>query len=257
VAVRAVADPNWFETFFDEHWLAISTQTHTPERSAAQVDFLVGQLGLEPGEPVLDLPCGHGRHSVELARRGMRVVGVDLNDAPLEMARDAARDAGVQVDLRRMDMREIEFRSEFVAVFNLWTSFGYFESEADDRLVLDRVWRALRPGGALVIETINLFGVLRHFEPRAWHELPDGRLLLEERTFDPWRGRMHSSWTLVGGSGERVGMSFASRAYTLAELAAMLASAGFDVEQAWGDYQGSDYGVDSRRMIVLARRPSR
>jgi 2-polyprenyl-3-methyl-5-hydroxy-6-metoxy-1,4-benzoquinol methylase len=256
-AVPAELDPNWFETFFDEHWLAISCQTHTPERSAAQVEFLIAELGLEHDQRVLDLPCGHGRHSVELARRGLRVVGVDLNDAPLEMARAAARDAGVQVDLRRVDMREIEFRSEFDAVLNLWTSFGYFESEADDRLVLERIWRALRPGGALVIETINLFGVLRRFQPRAWHELPDGRLLLEERAFDPWKGRMHSSWTLLERSGERIGMAFASRAYTLAELATMLAAAGFDVERAWGDYQGSDYGVDSRRMIVLARRPIR
>jgi len=257
MAVTAAVASNWYETFFDEHRLEISSRTHSSEKSAAEVDFLIGELGLEPGDPVLDLPCGHGRHSIELARRGMRVVGVDLNDAPLEMARDAAHDAGVQVDLRRVDMREIEFRSEFVAVLNLWTSFGYFESEAEDRLVLERAFRALRPGGAFVIETINLFGVLRRFEPRAWHELGDGRLLLEERAFDPWRGRMHSSWTLVEPTGDRIEMSFASRAYTLAELAGMLADTGFEVEQAWGDFGGSEFGVDSRRMIVLARRPSR
>ena len=160
----------------------------------------------------------------------MRVVGVDLSAEPLELARSAAQAAGVQVDLRRVDMREIEFRDEFDAALNLWTSFGYFETEAEDRLVLDRVLRALRPGGAFVIETINLHGVLRRFEPRAWHELGGGRLLLEERAFDPWTGRMHSGWTLVEPSGERIEMSFATRAYTLVELAGMMADAGFDVE---------------------------
>jgi 2-polyprenyl-3-methyl-5-hydroxy-6-metoxy-1,4-benzoquinol methylase len=257
VAVSTLVQPGWYETFFDENWLTISSHTHTPEKSAAEVEFLISGLGLEPGQRVLDIPCGHGRHSVELARRGMRVVGVDLSAEPLELARAAAQAAGVQVDLRRVDMREIEFRDEFDAALNLWTSFGYFETEAEDRLVLDRVLRALRPGGAFVIETINLHGVLRRFEPRAWHELGGGRLLLEERAFDPWTGRMHSGWTLVQPSGERIEMSFATRAYTLVELTGMMVEAGFDVEGAWGDYQGSDYRVDSRRMIVLARRPRR
>jgi len=255
--VSTIVAPGWYETFFDEHWLTISSHTHPPEKSAAEVEFLIAGLGLEPGQRVLDIPCGHGRHSVELARRGMRVVGVDLSAEPLELARSAARAAGVELDLRRVDMREIEFRDEFDAALNLWTSFGYFETEAEDRLVLDRVLRALRPGGAFVIETINLYGVLRRFEPRAWHELGDGRLLLEERAFDPWTGRMHSGWTLVEPSGERIEMSFATRAYTLVELSGMMLDAGFEVEGAWGDYQGSDYGVDSRRMIVLARRPRR
>src|SRR6185312_5184831 len=137
----------------DEHWLTISSQTHPPEKSAAEVEFLVEELGLQSGQTVLDLPCGHGRHS-------------------------------------------IEFREEFDAVFNLWTSFGYFENETEDRLVLDRAFRALRPGGAFVLETVNLYAVLRRFEPRSWHELGDGRMLLEERSFDPFTARMTSGWTL-------------------------------------------------------------
>jgi SAM-dependent methyltransferase len=251
------SDPNWFETFFDERWVEISTITHPPEKSAAEVEFLIEALGLEPGQSVLDIPCGHGRHSIELALRGIRVVGVDLNDVPLEAARLAGRERGVNLDLRRIDMREIGFRGEFAAVLNLWTSFGYFDSDEDDRLVLERAWQALRPGGALVIETINLYGVLRRFEPRSWHDLGDGRLLLEERRFDTLAGRMHSGWTLVEPDGERSEMAFATRTYTLVELARMMTAVGFDVEQVWGDYRGSEYGIDSRRMIVLARRPER
>jgi len=257
VAAGAEVEPHWYETFFDENWLTISSQTHPPEKSAAEVDFLVDELGLQAGQTVLDLPCGHGRHSVELARRGLRVVGVDLNEEPLERAYWAAREAGVKVDLRRIDMREIQFREEFDAVFNLWTSFGYFESESEDRLVLDRAYRALRPGGAFVLETVNLYSVLRRFEPRSWHELGEGRMLLEERSFDPWTGRMQSGWTLIEPTGERIEMAFATRAYTLVEIVRMLTSVGFEVERAFGDYQGSEYAIDSRRMIVVARRPRR
>jgi 2-polyprenyl-3-methyl-5-hydroxy-6-metoxy-1,4-benzoquinol methylase len=257
VAASARLDSHWYQTFFDENWLTISSQTHPPEKSAAEVEFLVEELGLQAGQTVLDLPCGHGRHSVELARRGLRVVGVDLNEEPLERAYWAAREAGVKVDLRRIDMREIAFREEFDAVLNLWTSFGYFESESEDRLVLERAYRALRPGGAFVLETVNLYAVLRRFEPRSWHELGDGRMLLEERAFDPWTGRMRSGWVLIEPAGERIEMAFETRVYTLVELVRMLTSVGFGVERAFGDYQGSEYAVDSRRMIVVARRPGR
>ena len=257
VSAGAGLDAHWYQTFFDEHWLTISSQTHPPEKSAAEVEFLVEELGLQSGQSVLDLPCGHGRHSIEFARRGLRVVGVDLNEEPLEKAYWAAREAGVKVDLRRVDMREIEFREEFDAVFNLWTSFGYFENEAEDRLVLDRAFRALRPGGAFVLETVNLYAVLRRFEPRSRHELGDGRMLLEERSFDPFTARMTSGWTLIEPTGERVEMAFATRAYTLVELVRMLTSVGFEVDRAFGDYQGSEYAIDSRRMIVIARRPGR
>jgi len=104
VAAGARRDAHWYQTFFDEHWLTISSQTHSPEKSAAEVEFLVDELGLQAGQTVLDLPCGHGRHSIEFARRGLRVVGVDLNEEPLERAYWAAREAGVKVDLRRVDM---------------------------------------------------------------------------------------------------------------------------------------------------------
>ena len=227
-------------------------------RRALELIQFSAELCDKPHYPnILDLPCGHGRHSIEFARRGLRVVGVDLNEEPLEKAYWAAREAGVKVDLRRVDMREIEFREEFDAVFNLWTSFGYFENETEDQLVLDRAYRALRPGGAFVLETVNLYAVLRRFEPRSWHELGDGRMLLEERSFDPFTARMTSGWTLIEPTGERVEMAFVTRAYTLVELVRMLTSVGFEVERAFGDYQGSDYAIDSRRMIVIARRRGR
>jgi cyclopropane fatty-acyl-phospholipid synthase-like methyltransferase len=85
------ADPNWFDGFFEQEWLD-EIALHLPdERTQSQVDFVVERLGLEPGARVLDVACGHGRHSLELARRAFRVTGVDLSPRSLELAREAAQ----------------------------------------------------------------------------------------------------------------------------------------------------------------------
>ena len=105
------ADPDWFEGFFDEDYLRFAADRYPPEATAAEVEFLVEALALEPGTRVLDLACGHGRHSVELARRGCAVTGVDLSEPSLELAAARAAEAGVEVRFERADMRRIALRA--------------------------------------------------------------------------------------------------------------------------------------------------
>jgi len=250
----STADPNWFEDFFDEDYLRFATDRYQPEATAAEVDFLVEALGLREGSRVLDLACGHGRHSVELARRGCLVIGVDLSEPSLALAATRAAEAGVEVRFERADMRRIRFEREFDAVINMFTAFGYFADEADDRLVLERVAAALVPGGAFLIEAVNPVAVFGRFEARGWHELSDGTILLEERVYDAARGRFETCWTFTSG-GERREHRFSHRAYTAPELSAMAAAAGLEVEVLWGGLDGSELEMASRRIVMLARRP--
>ncbi|MGH3076358.1 MAG: SAM-dependent methyltransferase, partial [Gaiellales bacterium] len=182
----STADPDWFEGFFDDDYLRFAVDRYPAEATAAEVDFLVSALDLKPGTRVLDLACGHGRHSVELARRGCAVTGVDLSEPSLALAAARAAEAGVDVRLERVDMRRIEFDAEFDAVINMFTAFGYFE-EAENRLVLERVAAALVQGGTFLMEVVNPVAVFSRFEARGWHELSDGTIMLEERVYDAAR----------------------------------------------------------------------
>jgi SAM-dependent methyltransferase len=251
----STADPNWFEGFFDEDYLRFAVDRHPEEATAAEVDLLVEALGLREGSRVLDLACGHGRHSVELARRGCRVTGVDLSERSLELAVARAAEAGVEVRFERADMRRIRFADEFDAVINMFTAFGYFAEEADDRLVLDRVAAALVPGGALLMEIVNPVSVFGRFEARGWHTLSDGATMLEERVYDAVRGRFETCWTFVGIDGERREHRFSHRAYTAPELAGMAEAAGLAVEHRWGGLDGSELEMASRRIVLVARTP--
>ena len=244
-------DPRWYESFFDDDWLVIAL-AHDDERTPGQVDAIVERLALEPGARVLDVACGHGRHTLPLARRGLRMTGIDISKPSLEYARRAAADAGVEIEYAHGDMRELPWTGEFDAAINVYTAFGYFAEESEDERAVHSIARALRPGGSFFIDTFNPTALVRGFRPQGWSDLPDGRVMLESRDYDVRMGRSNAVWTLVGD--DRRELFSSVRAYTYPELAAMLRRVGLEPVADWGGFDGAEFGVDTWRMQILARR---
>jgi SAM-dependent methyltransferase len=244
---------DWYEGWFEGDWLD-ELAVRPDEKTGAEVDFVSEKLELEAGARILDLACGHGRHTVELARRGHRLTGVDFSPRSLELARAAA--GGLDVDFVLEDMRKIDFEGEFDAVINLFTAFGYFDAEAENQDVLTRVARALRPGGRFLIDTINGFGLAKRFQPRIWNELESGNgLFLHEAEFDFRRGRNNVRWIIIRNDGSRSELLHSLRVYAPHELVSMLEAAGLVVVGSWGDFQGSELSFDSWRLILRADKP--
>src|SRR4051794_26928692 len=204
------------------------------------------------GGDLLDVPCGFGRHAVPLARAGYHVTGVDRSQALIEEAR---RRAGGDrwPKLVRADYRELPLPDEsFDAALNLFSSLGYLGDE-DDTKVLGEIRRVLRPGGRLVIEIMQRDALVLRFRDTGWHMVGEGRLLLEQRTFDPVAGVAQETQTLIEPSGERESRTFSLRVYTATELLAMLDRAGFEESRCYGDLSGGRFASDSR-LVILARR---
>jgi ubiquinone/menaquinone biosynthesis C-methylase UbiE len=246
-------DPRWHESFFGEDWLRIALAI-PDERADQQTDFVVEALALQPGARVLDLACGHGRHSARLARRGFAVTGLDVSASSLELARETEPAAEyVEGDMRELPLED----GRFDAVINLFTAFGYFEDEADDQRALHEVARVLRPGGAFLIDTINPPGLFGRFQGRHWDRLDDETLILEEHEYDVATGRTKTDWTLIFADGERRELRHTVRAYTAPELGRLLAAAGLGVTDSWGDFDGNDLERESRRLILRAEKSSR
>jgi SAM-dependent methyltransferase len=246
-------DPSWYDGFFGDDYLAVAPRD--PEQASREVDFVVERLGLEPGARVLDLACGHGRHSLELSRRGFRVTGLDLSGPSLARAREDAAREGLDVEFVEGDARELPWTDEFDAIVNLFTAvIGYFAEQAEDERVLAEVRRALREGRSFLLDTLSLFVLARGFQPRSWQELDDGRVMLEEREYDHLTGRSTATWTFLAPGGERSELRHSVRVYTLPELREMLASADLEVVETWGGFDGQPFGFEGRRPIVHARR---
>jgi ubiquinone/menaquinone biosynthesis C-methylase UbiE len=245
------ATETW-DAFFTEFYLRAFREPERDPAAAAQARAAAELAGCPPGGELLDVPCGFGRHSVPLAADGYRVTGVDRAEPLLDEARRRAG-GGRWPKFARADYRDLPFADEsFDAALNLFSSLGYLGDEEDTR-ALAEIRRVMRPSARLVVEIMHRDLLVRTFAERGWHLLGEGRLLLEQRTFDPASGLAQTTQTLIASSGERDSRTFSLRVYSATELLAMLAQAGFAEGKCYGDLFGAPFGTDTR-LVVVARR---
>ncbi|MDO8729889.1 MAG: class I SAM-dependent methyltransferase [Candidatus Omnitrophota bacterium] len=149
--------------FYSPDYLKEFAYDIAPKKTLAEIDFLEKALALKPGAEILDCPCGHGRHSIELARRGYQVTGQDISSFFLREARNAAQRAQVSVRWIKRDMREIPFEDKFDIALNLFSTFGCLENDEEDQNALDRVGKALKRSGKFMLDTMNREYVVRAY----------------------------------------------------------------------------------------------
>lgn len=256
-AAGAAAPPgSAFEFDFDavfaaDDYLYFYETTLPEERSRREAEFIERALGLQAGHRVLDVACGHGRLTNRLAARGFRMTGVDRSPAFLELARKAAVQAGLAVDYRQGDMRDLAFDDVFDRVMLTFTAFGYFHDE-DNLLVLRRVRRALAPGGRFLFDVLNRDTFLRRAVPSIVTERgPD--MMVDRASFDQRTGRVRTHRTTIR-DGHRRDIRFSMRLYNLTELEFWLREAGLALDAVYGGYTGAPLDQDAHRLVLIARR---
>jgi SAM-dependent methyltransferase len=243
----------WFEEFFTELPNEFWRRAVPPEVTVEEVGFVEERLGLAPRSLVLDVPCGSGRHSLELARRGHRVTGVDLSSEAIGHARRAA--AGLDVEFVRADMRQIPQDKAFDAVLCLGNSFGYLELDGL-REFAAALGGAVRPGGGLVVD----------FGSAAESVLPGYRA--EPRTmrtgditvtatgeYDVVGSRMFSHYRFARGD-EQLDVTAIHHVYTVAQIVDLLSGNGFTDVELFSGPGGEPYEIGSGRLLLTARRRS-
>lgn len=245
----------WYVDFFRGDYLNVYAHMFTEERAEKESSFVAGVLELKPGASVLDLCCGQGRHSVQLAKRGFKVTGLDLNPDYLELATKAAKTGRVTIEAVAADMREIPFTDKFDAIVNMYSSFGYLESEAEDLKVLEAAARALKADGRLLLDMLNREWAIDNYVRNDWHTGADGTLYVERRDLDLASSRMHVHFIVVDpNGGRRESIGHIIRLYTLTEMTRLLERVGMRVTAVFGGFEGEEYGIGTRRMIIVARK---
>ena len=243
--MRAVFDS---KRFFEESWPKISQGFESEADAETEISWILGHVRPPTGGRVLDAPCGFGRHSLALARRGFTVTGVDLSETELGRAREHARAAGLTLDLVRQDMRDMEFSGEFDLALNLFSSIGYF-SDDEDRLLLDRFCTALRPGGVFVLDTRNRDHFIRHYPGEETVAVPGGSVRIKN-TFDFTTSRVRQDWWLEDGRAPLDQLEV--RLYSAHELHRMLRPERWSAVELFGGLDGRPFDLESPRLVLVA-----
>lgn len=246
-------DAGWWDDFFPSFRPVFD---RIPQKNTnALVRYVIAKLDLKPGRKFLDCPCGIGRIALPLARKGIKVTGVDLMPSYLEeMGRRADR-RGLKIACRQCDMRRINFDRQFDAAGNLWTSFGFFPKESDNRLTLRKMYQALKPGGKFMLYLINRDWVLANYIESGWFD-SGGTKVLEKGTFDYATSTKRSTWYFLQ-DGHEVARECTIRLYSYHELVAMLQSVGFVDIQGYGSLKDEPISRDRRMMYIIGTRPRR
>jgi SAM-dependent methyltransferase len=250
--VPGTSSTETWDAFFSDFYLRAYADEARDAQAEADALAAAGLAGVEPGADVLDVPCGFGRHTLALARAGYRVVGVDRAQPLLDEARRRAGGARWP-KLTRADYRELPFaEASFDAAFNLYTSLGYLGDDEDVK-ALAAIRRVLRPGAKLVLEMMHRDRLVEVWSDTDWRLMGEGRLLLEQRTFDPLTGVSQSTQTLIDGTGTRETRTFSVRVYTATELLRMLERAGYSDAKAYGSFDGEPFTTSTRLVMVASR----
>ncbi|MGH7701879.1 MAG: class I SAM-dependent methyltransferase [Gemmatimonadales bacterium] len=233
----------WFEEWFGEEYLHL--YPHRDERDAVRlVALMVQVLPWRPGWKVLDLACGAGRHLLALADSGAQPIGLDLSPSLLARAHETTRAPLVRADLRRLPVR----RGTMDLTVNLFTSFGYFETDEEHAEAMSGMLATVKPGGWFALDFLNPAAVSDHLVPseelalantvvRVTRSLSDdGRFVIKH--IDTPEGRRFT---------ERV------RLFSPPELEAMFAANQVPVIHRFGDYQGGLLTAESPRTILIGR----
>jgi len=243
----------WHEQ--DALWEALEPVFFTQRRKSSaplEIEKIISFLRIGSEKSVLDLCCGIGRHSLEFARRGYQVTGVDRTKAYLDKASKQATSEDLKVEFVLEDMRRFVRPESFDVCINVLTSFGYFENPEDDLTAVSNIFQSLTPGGVLLMDLMGKEILARNFRERDWQE-EDDIFILEERKISQAWSWTDNRWIIIKDN-QRFEARLSFRIYSAVELCALMTEGGFSSVEVFGDLNGSPYDHAAKRLIVVAHK---
>lgn len=243
---------DWYETFFQGLALDLWRNAVTKEQTAAEADFIAETLNITGGSRILDVPCGNGRHTIELAQRGFRMTGVELSSEFISEGQKAADLHGLDIEWIHSDMRNVGRLSEFDGAFCFGNSFGYLTHE-ETVVFLRALNRCLKAGARFLLETgFAAEALLPAMPGRRWYRIGDV-FQLSEAEYDAAESRLYVHYTFIRGSDTQSGTA-RYQLYTIAELKRLFAACGFTVIELLSSVAREPFRLGSGRLIIVAEK---
>lgn len=255
---------DWWRTLFNSIYLKTDGDVvENRDNTSREIDLLLRTTGLEYNDRILDLCCGQGRHTLELARRGFRnVTGMDRSRYLIRLAKKRAKTEGLNADFHEGDARKIRLpESTLHCVFLMGNSFGYFEKLDDDLAVLEAIKRVLVSEGTLAMDIVDGEWMRNNFEQRSWEWIDQNHFVCRERSLASDDTRLVSREVIVHAArGVIADQFYAERLYDRTAITELLQEAGFQALRHHGkvetdSYRNQDLGMMAHRLFITADAP--
>jgi SAM-dependent methyltransferase len=256
---------SWYRDWFDSEAYEVVYRERDLTDARRLIHLIERAARPEPGARILDVACGRGRHARLLATLGYRVTGIDLSPNAIRTARERAAREGLDVEFQVADMRDLPFEGAFDGIVNLFTSFGYFDDDAQHQAAIAQMARAVVPGGFLVQDFMNAERAAATLVPedeRTTAADGIGTVTIHQRRWlaeGPGGRRINKRIDLTcyehpEGEPDTFTFTESVRLLERSDFERMYAAAGMEIEAAFGDYDGAPPSPDAPRLILLARR---
>jgi len=262
--VNTTIPRNWWKPeygFFGQHYIQGDNSVHgyrphrdqsLTERTKEEVDGIIHLCDIQSkmGKVhIYDLPCGYGRHSLELAKRGYKVTGLDINE--IHLAEAEKLNVESRVTFLRHNMLDLLPSESTNVCINMFYSFGFFETDEENEQVLKNIYNGLRVGGMFLMHTdVNIpFVENGSYQFNETRNLSNNEKLIVTESYDPIRKRINGSWTI-----SNVTKEYSVRVYSEQEFRDLCVKVGFKETFSYSGWKKEPYSPDSDLMIITARK---
>lgn len=235
---------DWFEEWFNTAYYHILYKNRDEQEAIRFIDRLCVFLKIKPKAKILDLACGKGRHSIHLAKKGYTTTGVDLAEQSIVKAKQTKL---TNVNFEVHDMRKVYKKDEFDFVFNLFTSFGYFENQDDNIDVLKGVTLNLTENGLFVFDFLNAYKVIKNLVPEESKEI-EGINFNLKRSYD---GTNILKDIYIKDNDKNYHFQESVSAFNLDDIKTMAAMADLTIIHTFGDYNLNPFEEKSSDRLIL------
>jgi len=242
---------SWYKDWFNSEDYLLVYKHRDSREAEILVKLIQKKLNLLASSYILDMACGAGRHSIAFAQKGYNVTAVDLSERLIHEAEKNAIQENVNVDFVQADIRDLKLNTQFDLIVNLFTSFGYFETDEENSIIIQKAFDLLKPGGYFVLDYLNKNYLEKNLVPLSTFS-ENGTAITQKRAIKD--NRVEKEITIE--KNKSVNKFYESvRLYDFSELKDILERSGFRIFQSFGDFNGNIFERNSSpRLVIFAEK---
>lgn len=251
----------WFEKWFSSEYYFELYKHREEKDTRTLVNLIQRNIECSNRASLLDVCCGAGRHSLEFARRGYDVTGIDISPFMINKAQQSLKmnkEVGLKIKFLIMDMRNFNFNGSFDIAVNIFSSFGYFIDDKENFSLFSNVNSSLKKNGYFIFDFLNRYYIIKYLEPQTKTVLKDKIILQKRRIENNFvykdiyickRSQFKECIRRKPDFMERI------KLYGFTEIRSELKKNNFEILEVFGDYYGNKYNeLNSKRLIIFAKK---